>query len=120
MWAKQLVFNDSCKGQAVKEVCEHLPYASAAILAQAFLIEPIHLLAAAPMDAQFISHTRPADSVEELHASIACSSFTPMQYIPLQEKKQQAIATELFRVTSNPEHHSKSTAVLSCLLCLPA
>lgn len=49
MWAEQLIFNDSCKGQAVKEVGEHLPYASTAVFAQAFLIEAVHLFAAAPL-----------------------------------------------------------------------
>jgi hypothetical protein len=43
MRAEQLVLNHGCKWQAVKQVCEHLPHPRAAILAQALLVEAVHL-----------------------------------------------------------------------------
>jgi hypothetical protein len=41
--AEQLVLNHCCQWQAVKQVCQHLPDACAAVLPQALLVEAIHL-----------------------------------------------------------------------------
>lgn len=43
MRAEELVLNHSCQGEAVKQVCQDLPYTSTAVLAQALLIEAIDL-----------------------------------------------------------------------------
>lgn len=43
MWAEQLVLDHCCQWQEIEEVCEDLPNARAAILAQALLVEPVHL-----------------------------------------------------------------------------
>jgi hypothetical protein len=45
MWAEELVLNDCCQWQAVKQVCQDLPDARASVLAQALLIEAVDLQA---------------------------------------------------------------------------
>lgn len=45
MRAEQLVLDDCCQWQAVKQVCQDLPDARAAVLAQALLIEAVDLQA---------------------------------------------------------------------------
>ena len=76
--AKDLVFNDSSQGQVVKKLSELLPDVGIAILAQAFVIESVHLsdlsrlvVASQDCDSILIAHLERDEQSDCLHTVVA-------------------------------------------------